>query len=260
VPEPAQPADASHPPAEFNPLRHPILFDTPQLLSIDSTWVGHVPLAYLMIDLLRPRVLVELGTHHGDSYCAFCQAVAALESPTRCVAVDTWAGDEQTGPYDERIFAALKAHHDPLYGSFSTLMRAEFDEALAEFEDGSIDLLHFDGPPTYEAAKHAYDTWLPKMSERGVMLFHDVEAPELRAHPRARAGHRCGRTERAGGGAGLPRLRKRQRRCRAAVFCGDGGAHGGSAGAAAHHALAGGAVEGAVALAANDAAAGASAL
>ena len=167
-------APPSSPPADFNPLRHPILFDTPHLLSIDSTWVGHVPLAYLMIDLCRPRVVVELGTHHGDSYCAFCQAVASLQTETRCFAVDTWRGDEQTGPYDDRILAALKAHHDPLYGNFSTLLRGEFDEAVEQFEDGSIDLLHFDGPPTYDDAKHAFETWLPKMSARGVMLFHDV--------------------------------------------------------------------------------------
>jgi hypothetical protein len=162
------------PPADFNPLRHPILFDTPHLLSIDSTWVGHVPLAYLMIDLCRPRVLVELGTHHGDSYCAFCQAIASLQVQARRFAIDTWEGDEQTGAYDDRILAALKAHHDPLYGTFSALLRTTFDDAVEQFEDGSIDLLHFDGPPTYRDAKHAFDRWLPKMSDRGVMLFHDV--------------------------------------------------------------------------------------
>ena len=127
-----------------------------------------------MIDLCRPRVLVELGTHHGDSYCAFCQAIASLQVEARCFAVDTWRGDDQTGAYDDRILAALKAHHDPNYANFSTLLRMEFDEALELFEDGSIDLLHFDGPPTYDDAKHAFETWLPKMSERGVMLFHDI--------------------------------------------------------------------------------------
>ena len=161
---------------EFNPLRHPVLFDAPQLLSIESNWVAHIPLAYLLIDLLRPGVFVELGTHHGDSYCAFCQAVAEVKAPTRCFAVDTWRGDDQAGFYDANVLATLKAHHDAVYADFSTLVQTTFDDAVGQFADGSIDLLHLDGHHTYDSAKHDFDTWLPKMSPRGVMLFHDTSA------------------------------------------------------------------------------------
>lgn len=168
-------AAPANPAAEFNPLRHPVLFNAPQLLSIESEWVAHVPLAYAMIDLVRPRMFVELGTHHGDSYCAFCQAVADLKTESRCFAVDTWEGDEQSGFYDpDSVLPTLRAHHDALYGGFSTLVQAEFDEAVEQVDDGTIDLLHLDGAYTYEAARHAFERWLPKMSERGVMLFHNA--------------------------------------------------------------------------------------
>jgi hypothetical protein len=157
-----------------NPLLHPIVFTTPRRLSPVTAWQEHTPFAMYLVDLLRPRSIVELGTHYGDSYCAFCQAVAELELPTVAYAVDTWTGDPQSEPYGEEVLEDLRAHHDPLYGGFSVLVRSTFDDALSRFDDGTVDLLHVDGCHTYEAARHDFDTWLPKVSPRGAVLLHDT--------------------------------------------------------------------------------------
>ena len=152
---------------------HPIVSTKPEYFQV-SRWTGHIPFGMLLVDLMRPRCFVELGTHYGVSYMAFCQAVKMLNAGTRCYAVDTWTGDPQAGAYSDEVLSTLRAHHDPAYGSFSTLMQMSFDEAAEHFDPGSIDLLHIDGCHQYEAVRHDFETWRPRLSDQAVVLFHDT--------------------------------------------------------------------------------------
>ena len=139
-----------------------------------SAWSGHVPFAHWLVAKARPLLIVELGTHTGVSYAAFCQAVRQASPFSRCFAVDTWQGDPQAGKYGEDVYESLKAFHDARFRGFSKLLRKTFDEAVEEFEDGTIDLLHIDGLHSYEAVRHDFETWLPKLSRKAVVLFHDT--------------------------------------------------------------------------------------
>lgn len=149
-------------------------FSTPDRLTDVTSWHTLIPFAFWCVEELRPRVFVELGTHRGDSYSAFCQAVDLLGLSTACHAVDSWEGDPHAGFYGEEVYAELRAYHDPRYGRFSQLVRSTFDDAVSRFADGSIDLLHVDGLHTREAPQHDLETWLPKLSRRAVVLFHDT--------------------------------------------------------------------------------------
>ena len=155
-------------------LVHPSVSRMAQRLTNVTSWHGLIPLGFELVALQSPRILVELGTHSGDSYCALCQAVEMTGSTTQCFAVDTWEGDDQAGHYGPEVLADLRSHHDPRYSRFSTLLQETFDGAAAHFDDGSIDFLHIDGLHTYDAVKHDFSTWKPKLSDRAIVLFHDI--------------------------------------------------------------------------------------
>ena len=139
-----------------------------------GAWTDHLHFGYDLVAMLQPSLLVELGTDRGESYFAFCQAVAERQTGTRCFALDTWRGDHQTGSYDETTFAEVAAHNAAHYAGFSTLLRASFDEGLQHFAPESIGVLHIDGLHTEEAVRHDFATWLPKVIPGGIVLLHDV--------------------------------------------------------------------------------------
>ena len=69
----------------------------------------------------------------------------------------------------------MKKYNDENYSSFSNLIRQTFESAVCDFEEGSIDILHIDGLHTYEAVKSDFFSWIPKVSQTGVILLHDIE-------------------------------------------------------------------------------------
>lgn len=138
-----------------------------------SAWTELVPVMYALFTLLKPRRYVELGVHNGMSFFAACQIAEKLGIKSECVAVDSWVGDVHAGFHDTSVFDGFRdyiaANHPDQY-----YIQAYFSAARAWFEEGSIDLLHIDGLHTYEAVKEDFETWLPKMSDSGVIIFHDT--------------------------------------------------------------------------------------
>lgn len=141
---------------------------------VPSHWMYHLPFAFWLVGVLRPTMFVELGTWHGASFCAFCQEMDRLSLPCEAYAIDMWEGDEHMGQYGSEVLADLKEYVSTRYGSFACLLKMSFDEAIAQFQNHSIDLLHMDGCHTTEAILHDFEAWLPKLSSKGVVLVHDI--------------------------------------------------------------------------------------
>jgi predicted O-methyltransferase YrrM len=146
---------------------------SPRLLK-SPWWIGHIPFAYEVIGRQRPNTIVELGTYSGSSFAAFCQAVEAFGLDAKCYGVDLWQGDIHMGRFEEDLFLEISAYMAATYPSIASLVRKDFSEAAALFPDKSVDLLHIDGTHTFEAVSNDFHTWLPKLSDRAIVLFHDV--------------------------------------------------------------------------------------
>lgn len=130
----------------------------------------HIPFLFGLVTLIEPRVFVELGVQAGASFFGACQAVQRQGYGTRCVAVDKWTDDAPAcGEFDD-----VRRIISDNYAGIAGYLRGDFAEALTHFAPGSIDLLHIAGSHTDAAVRNDFTTWLDKMSDRGVVIVHDI--------------------------------------------------------------------------------------
>lgn len=141
----------------------------------NSSWSGHKNFAFDLIANVKPRSIIELGTYKGTSFFSFCQAVKELNIASSLYAIDTWQGDPHSGFYKEQIYEKFIIIKEKFYSELEiNIIRERFDEAVHHFKDSSIELLHIDGFHTYDAVKHDFNTWLPKLSPDAIVIFHDT--------------------------------------------------------------------------------------
>lgn len=157
---------------EDDPILSAASFWTPTLL-VASGWLGHAPFAAWLVDAIRPRTIVELGTYRGFSLFAFAEAVRRLGLDTRLTAIDSWQGDDHAGFYGEEVFRAVQELAERDHPERIRLLRGWFAEVVDEIPAGSVDLLHIDGRHGYEDARADFETYRDRLSPRGVVLFHD---------------------------------------------------------------------------------------
>jgi glycosyltransferase involved in cell wall biosynthesis len=142
-----------------------------------SAWSKLIPVLYALFTVLKPRRYVELGVHNGMSFFAACQVAKQLDIKTHCVAIDSWLGDPHASFHSSEILDNFLGTLRQDYPS-QHYIQSFFSDAAKCFETSSVDLLHIDGFHSYEAVKSDFETWLPKMSGSGVVIFHDINVHE----------------------------------------------------------------------------------
>lgn len=144
-------------------------------VDVASAWIGHKYFTYDLIRNIKPKVIVELGTHKGASFFSMCQAVKDSKFPCKLYAVDTWKGDKHAGLYNQSVYNEVNKIKDEIYTDLKiNLLKKTFDESVGNFKDNSIDLLHIDGLHTFKAVSHDFHNWKIKLKKSAIILFHDT--------------------------------------------------------------------------------------
>lgn len=138
-----------------------------------TSWLQHAPFTKDLLRHFEPNRVVELGVHYGFSLCLIAQEMKELSLDAPVIGVDNWQGDSHTGNYDASVYGNLASVVNTNFSNVK-LLEKYFDDALADFDNESIDLLHIDGSHIYEDVSNDFWKWLPKVSKRGIIMLHDT--------------------------------------------------------------------------------------
>ncbi len=155
-----------------------VLLRPPPHLPADPEHAAHLPLVNWLMAVLRPRVLVELGVRARYSCSVLSDAAIAEGLGTTCYAVDSRPAAAST---DFLIDGGLGIAHAHCNGVHARLFRCSLAAALAHITDGSVDLLLLDLRQAAGTAREMLARWLPKLSDRAVVLLQGADAGEQQA-------------------------------------------------------------------------------
>ncbi len=167
----------------FQPLAYGGWLQATATASKSSTSTEHAPFIRLLVELLRPSTYVQLGLGSGASYLTVREAVTALGLTCACYGIQSGADPEAAGAEPQQAAPPLLARHDGAFGGSSQLLFPTCtDDALAAVPDGSVDLLQLDAPShgvqTYPAIAKELAAWMPKLSQRAVVLVYDLHGQQ----------------------------------------------------------------------------------
>ncbi|NTV92184.1 MAG: class I SAM-dependent methyltransferase, partial [Chlorobiaceae bacterium] len=149
------------------------LFLHPARIVEPASWSRHIPFSFWIVEASKPEVIVELGTHSGNSYFSFCQSVRHNCLSTHCYAIHSSFDDEESELYDNDIFNAVLTYNKEHYQDFSAVIQNTFDKALSFFEDASIDILHINS----ESLNNSFiKLFLPSARSPEFITFNNLSA------------------------------------------------------------------------------------
>jgi hypothetical protein len=150
----------------------------PQVIA-PSAWLQHIPFLFWLFEIVKPKSYLEMGVHNGVSYFSACEAVKQLKLDTTCIGIDHWLGDNQAGIFDDSVFENFKLNHEQ-YKDFSSYIKDNFEKAMKDIKNDSIEIIHIDGFHTYVAVENDFNLAYEKIDkQKGIILLHDINEYQI---------------------------------------------------------------------------------
>lgn len=136
-----------------------------------SEQTEHLPFVFWLIENLQPKSIVQLGAHDPNFYFGYCYAVKKLLLDTCCYIVDFLDGEQATKSMRCSYLDVLPAFCRNEFKSISKLIHKEQQNALSDFKEKQIDLIHISGCHTSDQFRYIYTTWKGKFSHQSVIII-----------------------------------------------------------------------------------------
>lgn len=128
-----------------------------------SPMLGQIPFLFWIMETVRPRSIAQIGLGDGLVYMALCQAAERLGGRTVLMGCQSASGDGAALlPHD------LQQQHDAQYPDVSVLLPC--DPRSCPVPD-DLDMLVLHEPLPGDAGDLVERLWLPRLSERAVLLI-----------------------------------------------------------------------------------------
>lgn len=147
-------------------------------------WNGDAPIFKRMVEEVRPKVIVEVGSWKGQSTVSLAKACKELGLDTKIYCIDTWLGaiEFYTHPTEERDL--MKKHGYPqVYYQFISNLYHEgvlhmvetipLPSNVAHIVAPQADLIYIDASHEYQDVVDDIENFSKKLNEGGIMFGDD---------------------------------------------------------------------------------------
>lgn len=136
-----------------------------------------------LINEVKPKVFVEIGTRHGGSLWMISQF---LPDESIIVSIDLpgmgW-GTTTSGPNREKVTQDLINNNKRVFLiTDNSQLESTVKKLKSIIKKDTIDLLFIDGDHTWNGVSKDWELYSPLVSDGGIIAFHDIFRPVNKKH------------------------------------------------------------------------------
>ena len=149
-------------------------------------WGGDAPIFKALIQKVKPKVIIEVGSWKGQSTITMAEACKAYQIDSVIICVDTWLGSEEHILQCRRELAPANGFPTLYYQFLSNVVRRGVQEWIVPLPTTSLiaanvlacldikaDLIYIDASHQYEAVMADLKAFTPLLAKGGTLFGHD---------------------------------------------------------------------------------------